>query len=241
MEKKLFLSFIGVLLLCWFVSPAFSASEAEELNNWMGSLPEETRVEVDSVIQLNMESWKDEPEKIIPGVNGLMENICDNLKSILTPVQFEQFKGIWKDNTDQSQLRLLTENPLCPTCDNVLAPLNLAWGYLDDAYAHYEDSYCDYMWYPDQVGPFILIAKTRADMAADHAVTLANGSCNCGLIHDCLTDLQMAYDKANLAYSNSGIYCSGNLPWISYLFAARSWLTNAMNALQSCHDEAECS
>lgn len=237
--SPIFFSIFVVVLFCWFVSPVIGASEAENLNKWMDTLPEETRVEVDSVIQLNMESWKDNRETVTPGFNGLMENIHHNLKSILTPVQFDQFKGIWKDNNKESQIALL-ENPLCPTCDNVLFKINQAYSYLGSARSNYDDSYCDFLWYGDQVDGYILIAYTRADMASDHAVPLANDSCYCGYIHDCLSDLQMAIDKTDLAIDNSDTYCTGNLPWINYLYAAQTWLGNAKSALEDCHDEAEC-
>jgi hypothetical protein len=248
---KLLALLVSVLVLGFGIVSLIGAEAPVEKNvpgekagtftGFMRSLPGDTRVQVELVIEQNLECWENDVDESTLNFNVWKEELHRDLKLILTPAQFEAFVKLWgSGNPDKSpDSRISVSASDCTSCAQTLFKLNQAFGFLGSAessYRHEYRDYCDYGFYPDAVLPDILKAKARVDLATQYAVA-ASQSCDYWHSVTARSHAKTARWALDLAISDSTRYCTQEPPWLGKLNIASVWLNLALTRLDACVNE----
>lgn len=227
---------VGLVMAFMLSASAKIAGEPDvqriSFTEWMLSLPEETRVQVEGIFQENLNCLE-------KGHNGTApynwkEQVYFELQAVVTPQQFSLFTKIVEGKQQSSELSGTASS--CNYCNYARARLSIARSRLASALAVYDSSYCDFgIGDIDKVYIYISLAHYYTDKAYDEAVA-AYATCDC-------TSAQNAKDYNNTAkgylvtaIQNTSIYCD-NTPWETYLDDASTYLSLATFYLNKCVDE----
>jgi hypothetical protein len=209
-------------------------AQKKSFTEWMRSLPDETRVQVEKVFESNLDCMGNMDEASRPDINSWRESVYRGLEPILTPEELKGFIGIMNGNTGEKLSA--TTVVKCTNCQAPSSNLNIAYDFLVAAQSDYNSSYCEYGFYPDQVLPLIIAAKTRTGLAKAAAEDAYN-NCNCTSAQNALYQAQQARWKVGYAIDNTKRYCDPT-PWKFWLVMARDHLDYAISGLNACINEA---
>ncbi|UCH96473.1 MAG: hypothetical protein JSV88_06395 [Candidatus Aminicenantes bacterium] len=238
-RKKISFMIVGVLILIsCLVSPMVSMADTpreyqKSFSKWMRMLPKEKRIQVEKVFESNLDCLENGDETSQPDLDKWRENVFRDLQPILSPGQLKEFTEIMNGKAGE---QLSTTASKCWDCYSPLQNLDDAWAHLNSAQSLYRKSYCEYGFYPDQVLPLIIAAKTRTDLASQEANEAFN-YCDCDSAEDALYQAQQAKWKVGYAIDNTKRYCSP-YPWLNHLLSADAYLDTAISELSACINEA---
>lgn len=236
---KLISLLIGVVVcLSLFAVPASAetaASEPGTITDWMKSLPEATRTQVEGIF-IEGSKYRDESA---PGTveGSWKDNTYFELQAVCTPEQFNRFMDIVKRKPGVRKAERLRSSP-CDSCEDAWDYLDSTLDNLEDALNAYDDSYCDYSPYGiDKVYVFLGLARYNTELALDKAED-AMGSCSCSDAEDADDYRDTAAGHLTTAISNTSIYCDANSPWKVHMSAASTNISLANFYLGKCKREA---
>lgn len=242
---KLLTLFVSVLFLGFGIVSLIGAEAPVKKNvpgeipgtftELMRSLPGDTRVQVESVIEHHLECFENEADESTLDYEVWKKGFHHDLKLVLTPGQFEAFVKLWGSGSSDSRLSVTASG--CTSCGQSIFKLNQAYGFLGSAESNYKrnKSYCDYGFYPDQVLPQIQKAKARVGLAADYA-TAASQSCDYWDALAAKNNAGTARIALDYAIYFSTRYCT-QYPWMDNLDTASDWLNLAITKLNACVNE----
>jgi len=235
--KLLTLFFAVLIAIFWLVTPVAAEAPVEHpksFSEWMRLLPNEKRIQVETVFMNNLDCMGNMDEASRPDINSWRESVYRDLEPILTPEELKGFKRIMNGNTGEKLSA--TSVVKCTDCQTPAANLYIAYGFLEAAEDDYNSSYCEYGFYPDQVLPLIIAAISRTGLAKTAADDAYN-NCNCTSAQNALYQAQQARWKVGYAIDNTKRYCDPT-PWKFWLVMARDSLDDAISGLSACIDEA---
>ena len=120
-----------VLVIMLSVSPMIAGEpdpQKKSFTDWMHSLPEKTRIQVETIFEQNLECLRDAEERGTTDFSGCIEKIYCDLESVLTPGQYKAFTESHGSSSPGSQLSATFAT--CGSCYSAVTELNQAYGYI---------------------------------------------------------------------------------------------------------------
>lgn len=240
MEKRkfgfTFVVLVIVMSIMISVSPMISGESAPQkksFTDWMRSLPEKTRVQVETIFEQNLEFFGDAEERIIIDDNGWIAKIHRDIESVLTPGQYIEFIESHSSSSTGSQLSATFAT--CASCGSVIYELSMAYGYIIWAIEDYEPITYNCVWYYGEipVSIYMNLAKYFIGLARENAQNAYN-TCDCTTAQNAFNNADTAKGYLNSAISKTYSNCDSNSPWLVNLYEARNQLDFAIPILNNC-------
>lgn len=234
---------LGFIFSLWLVTPMLGTApegKSKRFTEWMMSLPEETRVQVEAVFINNLDCVENTPEKQAADKSLLIVSIYRDLRFILAADQLKEFFQLSKGNALTDQLSM--PKATCGDCYWIhQLSLSNAANFINSARAAFDQLtyHCTPPIYhlPDHpIALQMMIAEYYLNMAISDTWA-AYSSCDCAKAQSALTNTQNALRFTNYAYEGTRDDCDSNAPWKNDLYNAKIWMTNAVNNFPDCIDQ----
>ena len=133
------------------------------------------------------------------------------------------------------------ELPECVYCCSAINSLNLAYGNLESAISKYKPVLynCEIPpWgMPDPRATFMNAALGATDTAVKKAKNACD-FCDCSVAKGAYNSASQALSYTKTAISSTKNKCDPDAPWLGQLTMAKKWLSNAVNKLANCKNDA---